>query len=122
MNILVRFNFNTIDAIANAFEGWYVDDVTITAAPGAGTIRLLPPNLLADGTFEIWAVRTDGQMLTDADAARIWFYASEDPSLPASSWKPLTATPAILNNGRVGITGLNTADAPARFFRAVIAP
>src|SRR5262249_42842031 len=32
--VLVRFSFNTVDSILNNFEGWYVDDVQLTA-PGA---------------------------------------------------------------------------------------
>ncbi len=32
--VLLRFNFDTVDSVANAFEGWYVDDVQILA-PGA---------------------------------------------------------------------------------------
>jgi hypothetical protein len=31
--VLLRFNFDTIDSIANNFEGWYVDDVQL-ATPG----------------------------------------------------------------------------------------
>src|SRR5262249_13128286 len=31
--IQLRFSFDTIDSIANAFEGWYVDDVQLTT-PG----------------------------------------------------------------------------------------
>ena len=31
--VQVRFLFDTIDSIANAFEGWYVDDVQITGPP-----------------------------------------------------------------------------------------
>src|SRR5206468_1258417 len=29
--ILLRFNFDTLDSVANAYEGWYVDDVSISA-------------------------------------------------------------------------------------------
>ncbi|MBO0857722.1 MAG: PxKF domain-containing protein [Chloracidobacterium sp.] len=32
--VLVRFSFDTLDSIANEFEGWYVDDIQFTA-PGA---------------------------------------------------------------------------------------
>jgi hypothetical protein len=28
--VLVQFNFDTVDAVNNGFEGWYIDDVTIT--------------------------------------------------------------------------------------------
>lgn len=33
--VLLRFNFDTIDDGLNAFEGWYIDDITITGAPAA---------------------------------------------------------------------------------------
>ncbi len=36
--IRLRFTFDTIDAINNAFEGWYVDDVRITTFSGPGSI------------------------------------------------------------------------------------
>lgn len=29
--VLIRFNFNTLDATSNDFEGWYVDDVQLSA-------------------------------------------------------------------------------------------
>ena len=31
-NVQLRFFFNTIDGVANAFEGWYIDDVRIQSA------------------------------------------------------------------------------------------
>jgi hypothetical protein len=34
--VLIRFSFDTVDGILNTFEGWYVDDVQLTA-PGAWT-------------------------------------------------------------------------------------
>jgi hypothetical protein len=33
-NILLRFNFNTLDGVANNYEGWYVDDVAIKKTVG----------------------------------------------------------------------------------------
>jgi subtilisin family serine protease len=39
-NILVRFDFDTIDDFANAYEGWYVDDVTITGGVSASPFRI----------------------------------------------------------------------------------
>src|SRR5262249_31686398 len=32
--VLIRFSFDTVDSVLNNFEGWYVDDVQLTA-PGA---------------------------------------------------------------------------------------
>jgi hypothetical protein len=39
-DILVRFNFDTIDNFANAYEGWYVDDVTITGGVSPSPFRI----------------------------------------------------------------------------------
>ncbi len=33
-NVKIRFHFDTGDAVANAFTGWYIDDVTLTASCG----------------------------------------------------------------------------------------
>jgi len=65
--IQVRFNFNTIDAIANIFEGWYVDDVEIlgtTATPNS------PPTADAGEDFngtEDAMVFFDGSLSSDPD-------------------------------------------------------
>jgi len=32
-SIQLRFHFNTVDAVANTFEGWYIDDVAILTDP-----------------------------------------------------------------------------------------
>jgi hypothetical protein len=41
--IRVRFNFNTVDAGANAFRGWFIDDVVVTAAPSCAALGPLAP-------------------------------------------------------------------------------
>jgi len=33
VDVRVGFFFDTRDRVANQFEGWYVDDVTVTALP-----------------------------------------------------------------------------------------
>lgn len=38
--IRVRFFFTTVDALRNGYEGWYVDDVTISAVPKDGAAPL----------------------------------------------------------------------------------
>jgi hypothetical protein len=60
--VLVRFSFDTVDSILNAFEGWYVDDVQVgTAAdedwysvnvPSAGTQLRLETRTPGDGPGE----------------------------------------------------------------------
>ncbi|MGA2139353.1 MAG: M36 family metallopeptidase [Verrucomicrobiia bacterium] len=48
-NILIRFNFDTIDGIANTFEGWYIDDVMITGAPLMPRITVTVPTTATEG-------------------------------------------------------------------------
>lgn len=45
-NIRVRFNFDTVNALNNGFEGWYVDDITVGNGPQADwhSITLGPDN------------------------------------------------------------------------------
>jgi hypothetical protein len=38
--VLVEFNFDTVDNINNGFEGWYIDDVTITGGVSAPPFRI----------------------------------------------------------------------------------
>lgn len=50
--IVLRFQFDTVDSYANLHEGWYIDDVLVTAT--AGALAISPTN---SGTFSgsIWA-------------------------------------------------------------------
>ncbi|HXI84029.1 MAG TPA: NF038122 family metalloprotease [Verrucomicrobiae bacterium] len=38
--VLVEFNFDTVDNINNGFEGWYIDDVTITGGVSAPPFQI----------------------------------------------------------------------------------
>jgi hypothetical protein len=48
--VTIRFAFDTVDASANAYEGWYVDDVRVVAdaAPGPTSGALMIDEVLAD--------------------------------------------------------------------------
>jgi Zn-dependent metalloprotease/subtilisin family serine protease len=50
-NLRLRFNFDTIDSAGNTFEGWYVDDVSVSAY--AGVIPVAPTNM--SFTNGIWS-------------------------------------------------------------------
>jgi hypothetical protein len=43
-NIQVRFFFDTVDSIANNFEGWYIDDVEVNDIPLPPTSAFAPPH------------------------------------------------------------------------------
>ncbi|HEY2415839.1 MAG TPA: S8 family serine peptidase, partial [Pirellulaceae bacterium] len=83
--ILLRFNFDTIDSIGNAFEGWYVDDVQLSSptkwtdyysftAAANDTASLELKNLSGSGA-QIFVEDASGQALaiggskTNVDAA-----------------------------------------------------
>src|SRR5262249_27662805 len=42
--VLLRFHFNTVDFGANNYEGWYIDDVTITGDLSGTRFAVFPTN------------------------------------------------------------------------------
>ena len=70
--IRVRFLFDTIDAIANQFEGWYVDDVRVSGVGGGGGGAVFA-DAVESGTNG-WA------------ASGLWHVAADLSSSPAHSW------------------------------------
>ena len=59
-NVYIRFWFDTVDSVANGFEGWLIDDVTLLAAP---TIDTTPPP--APSTPDLVAGSDTGSSNTD---------------------------------------------------------
>ncbi|WP_162052167.1 S8 family serine peptidase [Gloeothece verrucosa] len=51
--IKIRFDFDSIDYYANNFEGWYIDDITVTNAAGQGiyTVKLDPGQIVNNINF-----------------------------------------------------------------------
>ena len=47
--IQIRFNFDTIDGVANTYEGWYIDDVMITGTPAMPGIAVTVPTTATEG-------------------------------------------------------------------------
>ena len=65
--VRVRFSFDTVDSIANFFEGWVVDDVTVTGVSG---LPNQPPLANAGGPysgFRNQPVALNGSASSDAD-------------------------------------------------------
>jgi hypothetical protein len=119
--ILLRFNFNTLDQYVNDYEGWYVDDVAIIAASYQPVLRLRPPNFLSNRALEFWLGRDDGLALTGADVARVHVYSSTNLTLPTATWQEITSGIG-LSNGLLHVGGLSTSNNASRFFRAMETP
>jgi hypothetical protein len=88
----VRFVFDTIDSNLNTFEGWYVDDITINAAPDDDWYKV---TLAADQTVVEVETRTPadgtGQFINTLNP-RIQFFNSAGTDI--------TPTVTILPDGR----------------------
>ncbi|NBD16586.1 MAG: S8 family serine peptidase [Cyanobacteria bacterium] len=69
--IQVQFDFDTLDDIANDFEGWYVDDVTVNSiGTGAHVVDLAPGDAVTDlnfGNFELEPGSISGSKWNDLD-------------------------------------------------------
>src|SRR5207247_1121145 len=71
--VLLRFNFDTIDSVANTYEGWYVDDVAIQVPGGvndfyafslsAGDSATLALNNLTAGSAQLRLLDSAGNTL-----------------------------------------------------------
>jgi hypothetical protein len=48
--VLLRFNFDTVDHLANDFEGWYVDDLVIRAFSCGESQVSVPADIVAQGS------------------------------------------------------------------------
>jgi hypothetical protein len=116
--VLLRFNFDTIDGALNDFEGWYVDDVAITAASFQPAFRLRP-NVLPNRGFELWVARQDAVALTLSDAARMHVYVCTNLTLPI--WQEITNTMTV-TNGLIHVDGLSCSNAVQQYFRAMQTP
>lgn len=81
-NILVRFNFDTIDAILNAFEGWYVDDVQVlgvllNALPVVSSAQVLPEtNAFSDESLVVANVVTNDAEFEAITLAYQWQFTT----------------------------------------------
>ncbi|MEM7355954.1 MAG: Ig-like domain-containing protein, partial [Acidobacteriota bacterium] len=66
--IRVRFLFDTVDATANGFLGWMIDDVLVTADTGSGSPPTVTINSPADGsTFDEGTAVTFAGTATDPE-------------------------------------------------------
>ena len=78
-SIEIQFDFDTIDSVANTFEGWYVDDVVVSeVSTGTYLLELAPDEVATDINFgnaeldpgEIQGIKwndIDGDGIQDAD-------------------------------------------------------
>src|SRR5262249_38194937 len=93
--ILLRFNFDTLDSLFNAYEGWYVDDVQLSvagpwtdslafSAAANDTVSIAFKNLIGS-TANISVADTTGNLLTSPTAGAANFTAgTNDLSIPVT--------------------------------------
>ncbi|MFQ6122105.1 MAG: helix-turn-helix domain-containing protein [Dehalococcoidales bacterium] len=95
-DIYLRFRFDTMDDIMNNFEGWYVDDISITGAGFQGQSVSVDENLqfstiftLAEGsnTISVTAARTNYDPKLTGSAS---VTGSLDTTAPVISLSPVT--------------------------------
>ncbi|MFO1486850.1 MAG: Calx-beta domain-containing protein [Verrucomicrobiota bacterium] len=68
--IRLRFHFNSVDAVGNAFEGWYVDDVAVASAQAH---PVLTPSLTGDFTNGIWS----GTVAVQQTGTNVFLHAND---------------------------------------------
>lgn len=74
-NILLRFNFDTLDGISNDYEGWYVDDVIVTDS------LVISPTHSGNFVNGVWS----GDITVLAPAANIVLMATHSAGYSGSS-------------------------------------
>jgi hypothetical protein len=114
--VLVQFNFDTVDNINNDFEGWYVDDVTITARLGSNTNQ--PPVVTAASISPASPTTTNvlsvtGISTNDPDG---------DPITLAYQWQQSTNNVTFTNIAFVANTLPAAATIAGDYYRVAITP
>ena len=107
--VQVRFTFKTGDGIDNAFEGWYVDDVTVIAdvpASPAAAITVAPTSGL--GTSEAGGTATFTVVLNSEPVADVTINLSSDTTEGTLAPASLTFAPTAWNTPQtVTVTGVD---------------
>jgi len=90
---------------------------SIGIAPHGPLLLLIsPPH--PDGDIDLWIRSADGAPLTPAHAAGIRVYATTNLSVPLANW-PVVSNALVPDNGMLRVEGIDNAEVPYRFFRAV---
>jgi ELWxxDGT repeat protein len=84
-------------------------------------LRCFPPQISAGQGLTLTLGNADESPVTINQLARIQVQASADLRTPLDQWETIPNS-LVLTNGLVQVTGLDVTNAPARFFRAVLAP
>jgi uncharacterized repeat protein (TIGR01451 family) len=76
---------------------------------------------IGGGNLQVQLATTDGSPITAERASHIQVYSSTNASLSLSNWAP-SAAQSFLINGVLQINGLDSTNAPSRYYRAMETP
>ncbi len=89
----IRFYFNSLDGIANNYDGIYVDDVTVTGNAPPGTLTVTPPSLTFNVEQGAAVPAPQNLTLTTAPTAFAWGTTlSQSPAPPWFAISPTSGT------------------------------
>ncbi len=89
----------------------------LTLGTPEAQLKLLAPEW-AGGHLRLFVSTVDGSPITPERASNVWVYAATNVTLPLSNWSALAIAP-VLTNGLLRVDGINPANPPALFFRAI---
>ena len=66
--VYVRFGFDTLDSVANNFEGWYIDDVDVSGTPASNDAPVAANDIYDMAEDAVLDVGAAGVLANDTDA------------------------------------------------------
>lgn len=84
-NVRLRFHFETLDAVSNGFQGWFIDDVSVLAAPPpACSTANEPDDAPSQARSLVYGSTVSGQICPGGDRDYFRFTAAAGDTIGAS--------------------------------------
>lgn len=111
------------DALYFSADDGYVPGLStlepqVFALAPAAPLRLVRPELLADGELRLTLENSDGSLITPDQLARIQVFTSSSLAVSPTEWQRVTNS-LVLLNGSAQVSGLTITSSTRGFFRAV---
>jgi len=92
--LLLRFAFDTVDAVFNAYEGWYVDDILVQGTPETRNLAVteieVPERAMLDAGIRVTATLLNrGLVREDPVEAAVYLDGAEMQRTPVGALDPL---------------------------------